>query len=68
MDKEHKKPVANRCKSPKISGRIDTKSERCYAYTERVHKKGEIAMNGKQMQKERIQLFRDAANFKKTER
>ena len=25
-------------------------------------------MNGKEMQKERVQLFRDAANFKKTDR
>ncbi len=67
MDKKHKNGVFIRCRPTKFFSRIDRGFERCYPYSEHVHK-GEMSMNPKEQKQSRVQLFRDAANFKKTER
>ncbi len=67
MVKKHKFLAIKVCINTKFSGNVDTISRNCYAYNEHVHK-GEMAMNTKQLKQQRVQLFRDAANFKKTGR
>ncbi len=63
MDKKHKSFHRKQGKSTKFFCRIDRGFYSCYADNEHVHK-GVMDMNPKERKQSRVQLFRDAANFK----